>query len=71
MENLDLQTILADWIPLGFGIVGVLILVVGLIKLISGSEKSFESTFSGIFIILIAVVLKWVMDVWLIDILFS
>jgi hypothetical protein len=67
---MNLQDILINWIPLGFGIIGILILLAGILNLITGRDKALNSIFSGLFIILIAIGLRWLMQEFIIPNLF-
>jgi TM2 domain-containing membrane protein YozV len=60
---MTLENILINWIPLGFGIIGIIILLIGVLNLVGGRERAFNNIFSGIFVILIAIGLRWFMEV--------
>ncbi len=63
MNNLDLslESILGNWIPLGFGLIGIFMLLVGVLNMVSGKDKAFNNIFGGLFVILVAVGLAWLM----------
>jgi hypothetical protein len=62
---LDLFTILTYWIPFGFGLVGIFVFLAGAIKLVTGKDRAFSNMFSGIFIILVAIGLRLLIQwVW-------
>lgn len=57
-----IQDILLNWVPIGFGLIGVVVLLIGILNLIGGKDKAFNSIFTGILIIAIAVGLNWLMQ---------
>jgi len=59
--NFTLGNILQYWIPLGFGLIGVFTLLIGLLNLINGKDNSFRNIFSGLFVIAIAIGLGFLM----------
>jgi hypothetical protein len=61
--DLSLENILSNMIPLGFGLIGIVVLLIGVINMISGKDISLGNIFSGLFIILVAVGLGWLMRV--------
>jgi hypothetical protein len=60
--NFTLEAILVNWVPLAFGLIGVLVMLGGVINLISGRERAFGNIVSGILVIIIAIGLRWLME---------
>jgi hypothetical protein len=48
------------WIPYGFGIIGILVFLLGVIRLVTGKERAFDNIFSGVLIFLIGIGLRFV-----------
>lgn len=65
--NLNLNIILGQWVPLGFGIVGIIIVLAGLLGAISGKDNAFSQIFTGIFVVLVAIALRYVLNAFVLD----
>jgi|688.fasta_scaffold08733_20 hypothetical protein len=52
------NTILLDWIPYGFGLIGIIVFLVGVVKLITNKDNAFSNMFTGIVVVLIAIGFK-------------
>ena len=66
--DFSLNNILLNLVPLVFGVIGILVLLLGIIKLVTGKDDAFNQILSGIFTILISIGIKFLM-VWLLQIL--
>jgi hypothetical protein len=67
-SDLSLNNILLNYVPLIFGIIGIFVLLVGILKLVTGKDEAFNQILSGIFTIGLAIGLKFLMT-WLLPIL--
>jgi hypothetical protein len=56
-----LENILIQWVPYGFGVIGILVFLVGVLRLVTGKDKAFENIFAGILIFVIGIALRFVL----------
>ncbi len=61
MSNALIENILIQWVPYGFGIIGILVFLVGVLRLVTGKDKAFENVFAGILIFVIGIALRFVL----------
>jgi hypothetical protein len=61
MYNLNFNSIIVDIIPYGLGIVGIIVFLAGVSKLIGGKENALSNMFTGILVILIAIIFRLAM----------
>lgn len=58
MNETFFNSILLDWIPYGFGVIGIIVFLIGVIKLITNKDNAFSNMFTGILVVLIAIAFK-------------
>jgi hypothetical protein len=56
-----LDNILLIWIPYGFGIIGIIVFLSGVLKLVTGRDRAIDSIFSGIVIFIIGIALRFIL----------
>lgn len=60
--SFGLIQILVFWVPLGVGLVGILFVLAGILGILTGKERSMASLFNGVFVIILAVGLRYGID---------
>jgi hypothetical protein len=61
MSNALIEDILIQWVPYGFGIIGILVFLIGVLRLVTGKDKAFENIFAGILIFIVGIALRLVL----------